>query len=120
MENRFSPLVLPAQLHLFPDNYAQGIRQFEAEGYIIAQQHLDRVLDFIDLEEVDYEDVKMMLFAQFFLGDVRKWFRGFLPNSIVNFQAFGNAFLRKWEDRKNPLQLLTQYNNMKRYSTDIV
>ena len=75
-------------------------------------------MDFIDLEEVDYEDVKMRLFAHSFSRDVRKWFRGLLANSVVDFQAFENAFLRKWEDRKNPLQLLTQYNNLKRSSTE--
>lgn len=64
MENRFAPLVLPANLHDLPQGYAQRLKQFGAEGDIIAQQHLDRFLDFCDLEEIDYEDVKMRLFAQ--------------------------------------------------------
>ena len=85
MENWFSPLILPSQLHPFPDNYAQRIRQFGAEGNITAQQHLDIFLDFIDLEEVDDEDVKIRLFAQIFLGDVKKWFRGLQANSIIDF-----------------------------------
>lgn len=63
MANQFSPLVLPTQLHSLLDNYAQRIRKFRAEGDITAQQHLDKFLDFIDLEEVDYEDVKMRLFS---------------------------------------------------------
>ena len=49
----------------------------------------------------------MRLFAQIFLGDVKKWFRGLQANSIADFQDFENAFLRKWGDKKNPLQLLT-------------
>ena len=71
-----------------PDNYAQRIRQFGDEGDIIAQQHLDRFLDFIDLEDVDHEDVKMRLFAQIFSGDVKKWFRGLQANNVVDYQAF--------------------------------
>jgi len=34
--------------------------------------------------------------------------------SLRNYQELEVAFLRKWEDKKNPLQLLTQYNNLKR------
>jgi hypothetical protein len=80
---------------------------------------LDRVLDFIDLEQVDHEDAKMRLFAQNFSGDVKKWFRGLQPNNIVDFQDFENAFMRKWRDKKNPLQLLTQYNNLKKNPIDV-
>ena len=39
---------------------------YGAKGDISAQQHLDRFNDFCDLEEVDYEDAKMILFAQSF------------------------------------------------------
>ena len=63
MANRFDPLVLPANLHDLPQGYVQRLKQFGAEGDITAQQHLDRFLYFIDLQEVDHEDVKMRLFA---------------------------------------------------------
>ena len=61
MANKFSPLVLPINLHDLPQGYAQRLKQFGAEGNITAQQHLDIFLDFIDLEEVDHEDVIMRL-----------------------------------------------------------
>lgn len=51
---------------------------------------------------------------------MKKWFRGFQANSIVDFQAFENAFLRNWGDKKKPLQLLTQYNNLKKNTIEIV
>lgn len=63
MANRFDPLVLLANLHDLPDGYAQRHKQFGVEGDITAHQCLNRFLDFIDLEEVDHEDVKMRLFA---------------------------------------------------------
>lgn len=79
MENKFAPLVLPKNLHDLPQGYAQRLKQFGAEGDIIAQQHLDRFIDFCDLEEIDYEDVKMRLFAQSLSGEVNKWFRVLPP-----------------------------------------
>jgi hypothetical protein len=88
MENQFSPLILPAQLHLLLDNYALRIRQLGAEGDITSQQHLDKFLNFIELEEVDYEDVKMIIFTQFFSRDVRKWFRGLLGLRAKNIFDF--------------------------------
>jgi len=50
MVARFASLVLPVGLHDLPQNYAQRIKQFDAEGDITSQQHLDRFIDFIDLE----------------------------------------------------------------------
>jgi hypothetical protein len=120
MAARFSPLVLPAQLHDLPQNYSEIIKTYNAEGDITTQQHLDRFNDFIDLEEVDHEDAKMRLFAQSFAGEVKKWFKGLAAGSILDFPGFEIVFLRKWEDKKNPLQLLTQYNSLKRDPTEIV
>jgi len=93
---------------------------YGVEEDIIAQQHVDKFNDFVDLEEVDYEDVKMRLFVQSFSGEVKKWFRGLTAGSVQNYQELEAAFLRKWEDKKNPLQLLTQYNSLKRDPTETI
>lgn len=95
-------------------NYFQRIKCFGAEGDVTTQQHLDGFNDFVDLEEVDHEDVIMRLFAQNFSRGVRKWFKGLVAGSIHNFQEFEQVFLRRWESKKNSLQLLTQYNNLKK------
>jgi hypothetical protein len=120
MATRFSPLVLPAQLHDLPQNYAQRIKSYDAEENISAQRHLDWFNDFVDLEEVDDEDVKMRLFAQSLSGEVRKWFKALPAASIPNFASFETTFLARWGDKKNPLQLLTQYNNLKRTPSETV
>ena len=78
---------------------------------------MDIFNDFIDLEEADYEDVIMILFSQSFSGDVKKWFKILVAGSIYNFQEFQRYFLSKWESKNKSLQLLTQYNNLKRSST---
>jgi hypothetical protein len=113
MATRFTPLALPTQLHDFPQNYNQRIKLYDAEGNASAQKHLDWFNDFVDLEEVDHEDAKMRLFVQSLSGEVRKWFKALQAASIPDFAAFETLFLARWGDKKNPLQLLTQYNNIK-------
>ena len=100
MSNIFSPLVLPANLHDLTQGYAQRLKQFGEEGDIKTQQHLDRFLGCIDLEEVDHEEVKMRLFAQRLSGEVKKWFRALPTCSILNSQHFEQIFLNKWEEKK--------------------
>jgi hypothetical protein len=68
MATRFTPLILPAQLHDLPQNYSQRIKLYDVEGNVSAQKHLDWFNDFVDLEEVDYADAKMRLFVQSFRG----------------------------------------------------
>jgi hypothetical protein len=103
MEAIFSPLILPPQLHDLPQDYNLRIKLYDAEGNISAQKHLDWFSDFIDLEEVDFEYVKMRFFMQSLAGEVRKWFRALTPASIANFKSFETRFLAKWGDKKNPL-----------------
>jgi hypothetical protein len=114
MADIFSPLILPAQFHDLPQDYNLRIKLYDAEGNISTQKHLEWFNDFIELEEVEFEDVKMRLFTQSLAGEVRKWFRALPPTSIADFDAFETNFLVKWGDKKNTLQLLTQYSNMKR------
>jgi hypothetical protein len=93
---------------------------YDAEGNVSAQKHLDWFNDFLDLEEVYYEDEKMRLFAQSLAGEVIKGFIALPTASIPYFEAFETSFLIKWGDNKNPLQLLTQYNNMRSSLDEIV
>jgi hypothetical protein len=120
IEYRFSPLVLPSQLHDLPQEYNHRIKLYDVEGNVSSHKHLDWFNDFVDIEEVNYEDEKMRLFAQSLVGEVRKWFRALPATSIPDFESFETSFLAKWGDRKNPLHLLTQYNNMRRSPDEIV
>ncbi len=43
-----------------------------------------------------------------------------VARSIADYLPFEREFLEKWEDKKNPLQLLTQYNNLKTNQVEIV
>jgi hypothetical protein len=60
----FSALALLTQLHDFPQNYNQRIKLYDVEGNASSQKHLDWFNEFFNLEEVDCEDAKMILFAE--------------------------------------------------------
>ena len=81
---------------------------------------MDQFNDFIDREEVDDEDVKLRLFAQSFNSEVRKWYKALTPRSIHNWNEFGYVFLRKWGNRTNPVQALTEYSTLKRATDESV
>ena len=63
MAAKFDPLDLLIVLHDLPHNYAQRITLFDGGGNFTNKQYVDIFDDFIDLEEVDYDDAKMRLFA---------------------------------------------------------
>ena len=93
MAARFTPLALPVVLHDLPQNYAQRISLYDGEGNFTGRQHVDRFDDFVNLEEVDDEDVEMRLFAQSLSGEVKKWYRDLPTRSISTFKDFYNSFL---------------------------
>ena len=87
MAARFAPLVLPVNLDPMPADYQSKIPIFDGTPQSIsAQQHIVRMTDFLDLHEIDEENVSMRLFAQTFGGEVRKWFRALQPASINTLQ----------------------------------
>ena len=62
----------------------------------------------------DDDDVNMRLFVLIFSGEAKKWFRDLPARSIATFEAFQTAFLEIWGDKISPLQVLSQYNNIKK------
>ena len=70
--------------------------------------------------KIDDSDVQMRLFAQTLTGAVKKWFKGLNPGSIVDLEVFHRLFLNKWEKKKNPLQILSEFDVMKRAPNETV
>ena len=95
MENRFVPLQLLVFIHDLPLGYSQRLKQFNGERGYSAEEHLGWFSDWINLEEIDHEDIKVRLFSQSLAGEMRKWFKNLLDNSILNYQSFEDSFKYK-------------------------
>jgi hypothetical protein len=103
-----------------PQDYQTRLPQFDGTGPLSAQQHVDKMNDYFDLQEVDEADVQMRLFAQSLTGDVKKWYKGLRVASMLDLTAFQRSFLDRWEVKKNPLQILSEYENIRRNQGETV
>ena len=120
MVARYAPLILPAQIHDMPQDYQSKIPQFDATTQYTAQQHVNKMIDYFELHEIDDSDVQMRLFAQTLTWEVKKWFKGLNPSTIADLSVFHRLFLNKWEKNKNLLQILFEFDAMKRDPNETV
>jgi len=70
--------------------------------------------DYFENYEIDDDAVRMKIFVQSLTGDVRPWFRALPANSIGDPEALYQTFLNRWEKKKDPLNILSEYNTIKR------
>jgi hypothetical protein len=103
-----------------PQDYQTKIPQFDGTGALNAQQHVDTMNGFFDLQEFYEVDVQMRLFAQSLTSDVKKWFKALPAASIADIAAFHRTFINRWEVKKNPLQILSEYENIRRNQGEII
>jgi hypothetical protein len=84
----YAPLVLHVGLHALPTtDYMKYFPRYNGERDVIAEEHLVAFYSFVDNFNIDYADVWMRLFVQILDGEVRKWFWGLPPTSIVDIDA---------------------------------
>lgn len=76
--------------------------------------------DCFELHEIDESDVQMRLFAQTLIRDVKKWFKGLPANHIADLTTFHILFIDRWERKKNPQQILSEYDNIRRAPNELV
>jgi hypothetical protein len=69
---------------------------------------------------VDEVDFKMRHFSQSLTGDIKKWYKGLCAASVVDLTAFQRIFMDKWEVKKNPLHILSEYENIRWNQGEIV
>jgi len=62
---------------------------------------------FFELHEINEADVQMRFFTQTLTGDVKKWFKAFPTNHIIDLANFQRLFIDRCERKKNPLQILS-------------
>lgn len=114
--SRYDPLKLSAPLHELSQSYAQRQPKFDSTNLITTRKHVSRVVVFMDLEEVDYEDVKLRSFSQILMGEFRTWYKSLVARSISSFKQLEHVFLRRWEVKVNPFHIMEKYKNLKRQS----
>ena len=51
---------------------------------------------------------------------VKNWFKDLAASSVTDLAVFFTLFLNKWENKKNPLQILSEFDNLKRAPNDSV
>lgn len=104
---------MPTPLGAMPQDYQSKIT-FDGTGTYTAQQHTKKMTDYFKIYEIDTIDVQMRIFVQSLTGEVRTWFRYLAPQSIDSLRVLYQEFLNRWEKRKDPLQILSEYDNLKR------
>jgi hypothetical protein len=118
---RYSPLVLPHPMNPLPTgDYLKYMPKFTGEGDITAEEHLAAFYSYADNLNIENEDVWMRVFVQSLDGEVRKWFRGLAPGSIVGIEALDSAFLRQWGDRKDFMYYMTEFGYLKKMDGESV
>lgn len=121
MATQIVPFVLPQVLDDMPSDYQSKILFFDGNtNSITTQQRVDKMVDFYELHEIYEENVAMRLFVQKFAGEVRKWFGGLLTARIITLVKLQRQFLNEWEVKKNPLQILAEYEQIKQNAGESV
>lgn len=58
--------------------------------------------------------MRIKIFVQSLTGEVRTWFRSLAANSIPDPGSLYQSFLSRWEKKKDPLHILTEYDTIRR------
>ena len=114
MANRYAPLQLLANPGAMPQDYQTKITYFDGTCSYTALQHTKKMQDYFENYEIDDDGVKMKIFVQSLTGDVRPWIRALPANSIGDPEALYQTFLNRWEKKKDPLHILSEYDTIKR------
>jgi len=61
----------------------------------------------------------MRLFSQSLIGEARKWYR-FNNRQYCQLATISSSFCSHWEIKKYPLQILVEYESLRRSTGDLV
>jgi hypothetical protein len=119
--DRYKPLDFPPILHDLPINYTNNLPRFDGENAnITAEKHIQRFEDFLDLYEVEADDVYIRMFSLSLQGKVKNWFKNLPAASINNFHQFVQVFLDRWVIMRNVFLILEEYDHLKRQPGETV
>jgi hypothetical protein len=87
---------------------------------ISAEKHIQGFEHFIDLFEIDHDDVCMRAFSQSLKGDTKDWFKNLQPETIISWEELKDVFLKFW-GRKKYLDLqLIEFYALKKKSNETI
>ena len=75
------------------------------------EKHLQEFEHFLDLFEIEHDDVCMRDFSQSLQGDVKEWFKHLHPESISAWEEFSDIFLKFWGKRRSLYQVLSEFHS---------
>jgi hypothetical protein len=120
-QHRYIPLKLPQVLHDFPPNHYEYLPVFDGEPNVIsAEKHIQGFEHFIDLFEIDHDDVCMRAFSQSLKGDTKDWFKHLHPETISSWEELKNVFLKFWGKKKSLDLQLTEFYALERQSNETI
>jgi len=118
--DRYKPLILPPTLNPFPDDHLKYLPRFDGENGVTTQKHVQVFEDYLNIFEVDDENVSIRLFTLSLQGKVRTWFKTLPEASISNLEQFHKLFLDRWIIKVNLLMLIEEYNQLKRHPDETI
>jgi hypothetical protein len=81
--DRYKPLYLPPILHDLPVNYINNLPRFDVENAnITVEKHIQSLEDFLDLFELEEDDVYIRMFSLSLGVKVEDWFKNLPATSI--------------------------------------
>ena len=120
-QHRYIPLKIPQFLHDFPPKYYECLPMFNEEpDAISAEKHIQGFEHFIDLFDIDHEDVCMRTFSQSLKGDTKDWFKHLQPEIISSWEELKNVFLKFLGRNKYSDQQLTELYALKSQSNETI
>jgi hypothetical protein len=111
VQHRYKPLKVSHILHDFPPNHYEYLPMFDGEpDTISAENHIQGFEHFIDLFEINHDDVCMRAFSESLKGDTKYWFKRFHLETISSWEELKDIFLKFWGRKKSlDLQLIELY-----------
>jgi hypothetical protein len=121
IQHRYSPLKSPHILHNFPPKHYKYLHVFDGEpNATTAEKHIQEFEHFIDLFEIDHDDVYMRAFSRSLKGDTKDWFKHLQPETISSWEELKNVFLKFWGKKKSLDLQLTEFYALKRQRNETI
>jgi hypothetical protein len=121
IQERYNPLKFLSILHDFPMKHYKYLPRFDRElDGNSTEKHIQIFEHFIDLFEIEHDDVSMRSFSQSLQGDAKAWFIHLQPQWISSWDELKESFRRFWGEKKSWDLLLSEFYSMRRMKDETI